>query len=111
MSDILDQHIQFWTSEGCGVSLPKKWRWCFFPCLSCQLFFFQAVDGIRDPVVTGVQTCALPIWGVDVVPRLGDAVPIVLPRRRIPRVAAGVDRKSVVEGKSVDLGGRRMIKK
>src|SRR6202158_70842 len=26
------------------------------------IFFFQAEDGIRDPVVTGVQTCALPIW-------------------------------------------------
>src|SRR5438105_8242031 len=26
------------------------------------LFFFQAEDGIRDPLVTGVQTCALPIW-------------------------------------------------
>src|SRR5207247_7842802 len=25
-------------------------------------FFFQAEDGIRDPLVTGVQTCALPIW-------------------------------------------------
>src|SRR5207247_4505836 len=23
--------------------------------------FFQAEDGIRDPLVTGVQTCALPI--------------------------------------------------
>src|SRR2546427_12605427 len=28
---------------------------CFF------FFFFQAVDGIRDLTVTGVQTCALPI--------------------------------------------------
>src|SRR5690606_40108843 len=31
-------------------------------------FFFQAEDGIRDSHVTGVQTCALPIWlalGVD----------------------------------------------
>src|SRR3712207_8129699 len=27
------------------------------------LFFFQAEDGIRDIGVTGVQTCALPIWG------------------------------------------------
>src|SRR5688572_8728440 len=27
-----------------------------------QLFFFQAEDGIRDLTVTGVQTCALPIW-------------------------------------------------
>src|SRR5690606_40161957 len=26
------------------------------------LFFFQAEDGIRDFHVTGVQTCALPIW-------------------------------------------------
>src|SRR5207244_9060762 len=25
------------------------------------LFFFQAEDGIRDDLVTGVQTCALPI--------------------------------------------------
>src|SRR5258707_3412231 len=27
-------------------------------------FFFQAEDGIRDIGVTGVQTCALPIFGV-----------------------------------------------
>ena len=26
------------------------------------VFFFQAEDGIRDYDVTGVQTCALPIW-------------------------------------------------
>src|SRR5690606_40810298 len=28
-------------------------------------FFFQAEDGIRDFHVTGVQTCALPIWVAD----------------------------------------------
>src|SRR5256885_4098938 len=27
-----------------------------------RFFFFQAEDGIRDYKVTGVQTCALPIW-------------------------------------------------
>src|SRR3989454_12730897 len=27
-----------------------------------SFFFFQAEDGIRDYKVTGVQTCALPIW-------------------------------------------------
>src|SRR2546425_9121587 len=27
-------------------------------------FFFQAEDGIRDKLVTGVQTCALPISSV-----------------------------------------------
>ena len=32
------------------------WRWG-----GC-VFFFQAEDGIRDYDVTGVQTCALPIW-------------------------------------------------
>src|SRR5258708_10396116 len=35
-------------------------------CLSQRLFeflfFFQAEDGIRDDLVTGVQTCALPIY-------------------------------------------------
>src|SRR2546422_1216269 len=29
---------------------------------SSQPFFFQAEDGIRDVAVTGVQTCALPIF-------------------------------------------------
>src|SRR5699024_11248861 len=28
----------------------------------CFFFFFQAEDGIRDRNVTGVQTCALPIY-------------------------------------------------
>src|SRR5205823_7716536 len=29
--------------------------------LAVCVFFFQAEDGIRDKLVTGVQTCALPI--------------------------------------------------
>src|SRR5204863_3243265 len=29
-------------------------------------FSFQAEDGIRDLYVTGVQTCALPIWAQEV---------------------------------------------
>src|SRR6266536_3216829 len=28
-------------------------------------FFFQAEDGIRYPLVTGVQTCALPILSIE----------------------------------------------
>src|SRR5438034_6800883 len=32
-------------------------------------FFFQAEDGIRDHCVTGVQTCALPIFRLFLVPR------------------------------------------
>src|SRR5437868_12816060 len=34
---------------------------------SCVFFFFQAEDGIRDRNVTGVQTCALPICGADII--------------------------------------------
>src|SRR2546428_6716123 len=29
-----------------------------------RFFFFQAEDGIRDLIVTGVQTCALPIYAL-----------------------------------------------
>src|SRR5205085_8235879 len=38
-------------------------------------FFFQAEDGIRDLTVTGVQTCALPIyqlaWSLAILTRFG----------------------------------------
>src|SRR5256886_11167288 len=34
-----------------------------FEAIFIYIFFFQAEDGIRDLTVTGVQTCALPIWG------------------------------------------------
>src|SRR5256884_3143742 len=33
-----------------------------------SVFFFQAEDGIRDVAVTGVQTCALPIYLQDGIP-------------------------------------------
>src|SRR2546430_4435460 len=33
--------------------------WCYYGMF---FFFFQAEDGIRDLTVTGVQTCALPIY-------------------------------------------------
>src|SRR5690606_1001603 len=37
---------------------------CDSSSVVCSSFFFQAEDGIRDFHVTGVQTCALPIWEV-----------------------------------------------
>src|SRR2546429_7048533 len=50
--------------------------------MSCRwpfvFFFFQAEDGIRDVAVTGVQTCALPIF-------------VALLHRRIERVHVHVD--------------------
>src|SRR5438132_12601362 len=57
------------------------------------IFFFQAEDGIRDHCVTGVQTCALPIWGSDRgggAPRRPGSMPAravlrtILPRRAEP---------------------------
>src|SRR5256885_8087721 len=99
----------------------------------CVTFFFQAEDGIRDYKVTGVQTCALPISrypgrrgpsGSGRGPHDDGAGPrchedrheagTVTDRTPLPPPAAGQaagDRKSVVLGKRVDLGGRRIIKK
>src|SRR5258708_26628362 len=36
-----------------------------------EIFFFQAEDGIRDDLVTGVQTCALPILRIRLRSRTG----------------------------------------
>src|SRR2546425_3580613 len=41
-------------SRSCGVGRPGV--------VFTFVFFFQAEDGIRDKLVTGVQTCALPIY-------------------------------------------------
>src|SRR5690348_17942481 len=51
----------------------------------CYFFFFQAEDGIRDGRVTGVQTCALPIWL-----RRAER-----DKQRIPGVVLDVDRDSL----------------
>src|SRR5687768_3513569 len=45
-------------------------------------FFFQAEDGIRDVAVTGVQTCALPIWPRGTSAPLG-RVGALVPRGRV----------------------------
>src|SRR5207244_5379917 len=99
--------------------------------------FFQAEDGIRADLVTGVQTCALPIYldlglghvlaagqaericaGDDPRPFRGGAHhlrrawhPWRLDPHRPDRAVdaaplAGRDRKSVVEGKGLDVAGR-----
>src|SRR3712207_7439050 len=93
------------------------------------IFFFQAEDGIRDIGVTGVQTCALPIWagarrrvqGAELRRSLeAQGITVRSPSSKglaeeapfaYKDVEAVGDWKSVVEGKSVDLGGCRIIKK
>src|SRR6266436_8436062 len=44
------------------MSVNDEWQTLEGHPISFPLFFFQAEDGIRDVAVTGVQTCALPIW-------------------------------------------------
>src|SRR6266513_3926139 len=70
-------------------------------------FFFQAEDGIRDRNVTGVQTCALPI-SASTAPRTSRGS-WREPRRRARALPRRSEERRV--GKSVDLGGRRIIKK
>src|SRR5258708_10905503 len=43
------------------MSVGSSATWMYFVVFSSVSFFFQAEDGIRDDLVTGVQTCALPI--------------------------------------------------
>src|SRR5690606_39360544 len=53
--------------------------------LSCFFFFFQAEDGIRDFHVTGVQTCALPIYGL-----MGVYLYLIIRRAIEPEVSKGL---------------------
>src|SRR5207244_5908962 len=49
-------------ARGAAVCVIASIYLCVFGCLfDFFFFFFQAEDGIRDDLVTGVQTCALPI--------------------------------------------------
>src|SRR6478609_11291249 len=74
------------------------------------VFFFQAEDGIRDKLVTGVQTCVLPIWrgSVPSARSSGSCTPNRLHSMPTQSSARSEERRV---GKSVDLGGRRIIKK
>src|SRR3712207_8493614 len=129
-------YVSDWISDVCSsdlhirVSAPSD-------IVIWDIFFFQAEDGIRDIGVTGVQTCALPIfigigagmiaalrqnsifdYGSMAVAMLGLSVPnfvlgpvLVLLFSLWLYLFPPADRKSVVVGKSGDLGGRRIIKK
>ena len=48
-------------------------------------FFFQAEDGIRGWSVTGVQTCALPIWPIRSCAKRGSNVAVDIDRRHPSR--------------------------
>src|SRR4051794_41542520 len=105
---------------------------CSSDTLSVFFFFFQAEDGIRDGRVTGVQTCALPIFLQHRRPAVAydhkaSMLQDVEARRKteIDFLNGGIvrfgdehgvptphkNRKSGVEGKRGEIGGRRIIKK
>src|SRR2546430_9252925 len=66
-------------------------------------FFFQAEDGIRDLTVTGVQTCALPIWapgGFEVARALGRDL-------ADPRPTPGIRRRTRSRSRSTPILRRR----
>src|SRR3989339_1388884 len=69
-------------------------------------FFFQAEDGIRDLIVTGVQTCALPIFTHA---RTHATKSTSASAHHLIYSGSRSEERRV--GKSVDLGGRRIIKK
>src|SRR5258708_31488346 len=73
-------------------------------------FFFQAEDGIRDDLVTGVQTCALPISSGCSRTTCGWWCSTPATARLRPGASSRRSEERRV-GKSVDLGGRRIIKK
>src|SRR3989441_1315600 len=56
-------------------------------------FFFQAEDGIRDKLVTGVQTCALPIYSIQGIG--ASFVPGVLNRSVIDRIVVVRDEDAI----------------
>src|SRR5256886_6439597 len=70
--------------------------WLFF-------FFFQAEDGIRDLTVTGVQTCALPIYHACRETRL-----IELAHRIQPQIGAGRSRFENSGNVRVQSGDRQV---
>src|SRR3712207_7174018 len=78
------------------------------------VFFFQAEDGIRDIGVTGVQTCALPIYVRLVGPEQRGPDPVHVPfggrgwRRPRPRAGA-IDSLRHPERMTIDLSVRRQI--
>src|SRR5687767_15305400 len=75
-------------------------------------FFFQAEDGIRDKLVTGVQTCALPIYSPMPIrirgARHGDIdgrAAVAHRRLQREREVASLDERVIVRRRDEDLAG------
>src|SRR2546426_10923093 len=90
--------LQFWVPSltvtvPVGVPLPGA----VAATVNVKLAGWPTAEGFGDwPVMAVVLAAAFTVWATPV-----DVLPVKL----------ALDRKSVVEGKSADLGGRRIIKK
>src|SRR5256886_3290338 len=60
-------------------------------------FFFQAEDGIRDLTVTGVQTCALPIFTTEPIISVNTPIAIINSAKVNPRSSSQAKRRLTFE--------------
>src|SRR5437879_12256556 len=68
-------------------------------------FFFQAEDGIRDTSVTGVQTCALPIyWATSHIECKIDGVQIDRFETLYPKIVSKLTAHDLIHSASDELG-------
>src|SRR5438552_19185129 len=113
-----------------GISIESGYVCYLLVLFVFFFFFFQAEDGIRDDLVTGVQTCALPIlnhllalqhvflaeyflvWGILLLLAVGFCwlIEVGTGDRASSLFASRLRSEERRVGKSVDLGGRRRIK-
>src|SRR6266498_5825496 len=68
-----------------------------------SFFFLQAEDGRRDADVTGVQTCALPIYAAELLAGAGEhlVLVVVAVKQRVRHVAVAV--RPAVDGDRRDV--------
>src|SRR5271169_3057190 len=99
----------FKVSNKLTLNLGLRYEFATPQYVSDNLFFFQAEDGIRFATVTGVQTCALPISSSS--SSITRSRACTTSSARCLRSSPSRRSEERRVGKSVDLGGRRIIKK
>src|SRR5437762_9139393 len=98
-------HADYFDFERIEALKPAIEAWGISTLSETSFFFFQAEDGIRDTSVTGVQTCALPIWSTVTLAGTESSAgrTLVLPRGHAKFLPA-----SVSDGRAGCNGGRML---
>ena len=71
-------------------------------------FFFQAEDGIRVRLVTGVRTCALPIW-LAAIPAAVSIIAISRPPNSVSRAFVSPGKTSLRSTTGLEEGGSDIL--